>query len=165
VIPLNQWHDIRAEYFAWLRYFPLLTNIGIPEDSREVICSADGPVFLNVPFWSERTHELEARALQHLQEEEIDLIFNEVAAVIDENLLRFDPLIAYYSQFFPEGHPERLDAEHDAAHSAKRDLAWAAIERAIREPAFFCRLLEWYDQGRWPLSWQGDYPSGHLLVL
>jgi len=78
---------------------------------------------------------------------------------------RFDPLIAYYGQFASDGDPARIEWERKAAHSLKRDLAWAAIEQAIGEPAFFSRLRPWYDRGRWPIGWIGAYPSGHLRVL
>jgi hypothetical protein len=142
-----------------------LTNIGEPGNSPEVIGPSDSPVYLDVTFWSERTHEAEARAQTHLTDAEIDDIVNEVAAVIDENLFRFDPLVAYYGRFFPDGDAGRIEDEREAAHSVKRDLAWAAIERAIGEPGFFSGLLAWYDCGRWPVGWTGQFPAGHLRVL
>ncbi len=162
---MNRWREIRDEYFVWLRAFPLQTNLGKPGDSPEVIGPTDASVYLEVAFWSERTHEAEARARQHLTDAEIDGIIDEVAAVIDENLLRFDPLVAYYGRFFPDGDPDRMEAEREAAHSVKRDLAWAATERAIGEPGFFSALLAWYDRGRWPVGWGDTYPKGHVRVL
>lgn len=162
---MNRWPDIRDEYAAWLRAFPMLVNIGRPGDSPEVIGPSDEPVILDVSFWSERTHEAESRALGHLSDPEIDGIIDEVAAVIDENLLRFDPLVAYYGRFAPDGDPDRIRCERGAAHGVKRDLAWAATERAIGEPAFFCGLLSWYDRGRWPVGWAGRFPAGHVRVV
>jgi hypothetical protein len=162
---VNRWPDIRDEYAAWLRAFPMLTNIGQPGDSPEVIDKSDEPVMLDVPFWSDRTHEAEARALRHLTDPEIDGIIEAVAAVIDEDLLRFDPLVAYYGRFAPDGDPDRIKCERGAAHSVKRDLAWTAIERAIGEPGFFSELLPWYERGRWPVGWAGAYPAGHVRVV
>lgn len=162
---MNRWPDIRNEYAAWLRAFPLLANIGQPGDTPEVIGPTDEPVILSVPFWSERTHEAEARALRHLTDPEIDGIIAEVAAVIDEDLLRFDPLVAYYGRFAPDGDLTRIEWEREAAHSVKRDLAWAACERAIGEPGLFSGLLPWYDRGRWPVGWAGAYPVGHVRVV
>lgn len=126
---MNKWLAIRDEYFSWLRVFPLLTRIGQPDSAPEVIGPSDAPVYLEVGFWSERTHEAEDRARRLLIDAEIDSIFSEIAAVIDENLRRFDPLVAYYGRFFPDGDPGRIEDERQAAHSVKRDLAWAAIER------------------------------------
>lgn len=154
---MNGWPAIREGYFGWLRTFPMLTNIGQPAEAPEVIPHRDAPVYLNSAFWSRRTHEIEARAREHLTDPEIDPTFNEVAAVIDENLGRFDPLIAYFARFFPDGHPERIEDE--------RDTAWAAVERAIGEPGFFTALLPWYERGRWPCDWSGEYRAGHVLVL
>lgn len=162
---MNQWPSMRDGYFAWLRKFPLMTNIGLPGDEPEVIRDGDTAVYLNWPFWSERTHEAEALARRHLTDPEIDRIFDEVAEVLDEDLRRFDPLIAYFREFFPEDDPGRIEDERQTAHSAKRDLAWAAIEQSVGQPGFFAALLRWYDRGRWPCSWAGEYPAGHVLVL
>jgi hypothetical protein len=162
---LNSWPEVREAYFAWLRAFPLLTHIGKPGNSPEIIRLSDAPVYLDAAFWSERTHEAEARARQHMTDAEIDGIIDEVAAVIDEKLLRFDPLVAYYGRFFPDGDPRRIEDEREAAHSVKRDLAWVATERAIGDPAFFSGLVAWYDRGRWPVGWVGQYPAGYVRVL
>jgi hypothetical protein len=162
---VNRWPAIRAEYAAWLRAFPMLTRSGQPGDSPEVVGPSAEPVFLDAGFWSERTHEAEARARHHLSDPEIDGIIDEVTAVIDEDLLRFNPLVAYYGRFAPDGDPTRIEWEREAAHSVKRDLAWAATERAIGEPDFFCGLLSWYERGRWPVGWVGHYPAGHVRVV
>jgi hypothetical protein len=162
---LNKWREVRNDFFAWLRAIPLLTNIGKPADSPEVVGPSSAPVYLDVTFWSERTHEAEARAQRHLTDAEIDTIIDEVGAVIDENLLRFDPLVAYYGRYFPNGDAGRIEDERQAAHRVKRDLAWAATERAIGEPGFFSDLLAWYDRGRWPVGWAGKFPAGHVRVL
>lgn len=144
---MNKWREVRDDVFAWLRTFSLLRNIGKPGDSPEVVGPSNAPAYLEVAFWYERTHEAEARVQRHLTDAEIDAVIDEVAAVIDENLLRFDPLVAYYGRFFPDGDAGRIEDEREAAHSVKRDLAWAAMERAIGEPGFFSGLLAWYDRG------------------
>jgi hypothetical protein len=162
---MEKWCEMRESYASWLRDFSLMESIGKAGYAVEIIPIADEPVYLNAAFWSERTHELETIARACLSDSEIDFIFDAVAAVIDENLRRFDPLVAYYAGFFSIGDPQRLDAEREAAHSAKRDLAWAAIERVVARPGFFTDLLAWYERGRWPCDWSGDYPDGHVLAL
>lgn len=162
---MNIWPDIRAAYAAWLRTFPMVDCIGNPGDTPEVIDPADEPTFLDTAFWSERTHAAEWVACRYLSDTQIDAIFDEVAAVIDENLQRFDPLVAYFARFAPDGDPTRIAWEREAAHSIKRDLAWAACEKAVGEPGFFCGLLPWYERGRWPVGWLGQYPSGHVRVV
>jgi hypothetical protein len=162
---VNRWPDIRTEYGTWLRVFPMVVRIGTPGDTPEVVSPSNEPMFLDAAFWSERTHETEAVVRRHLTDPQIDAIIDEVAAVIDEDLLRFDPLVAYYGRFAPAGDPTRIQWEREAAHSIKRDLAWAACERAVGEPGFFCGLLPWYDRGRWPVGWVGQYPAGHAQVV
>jgi len=162
---MNQWPVIRDDYFAWLRSFPMMTNIGQPGNPTHVLQAGDAPVHLDYAFWSRRTHEAEARASEQLHDAEIDRIFGEVASVIDEDLRRFDPLIAYYARFLPDGDPDRIDEEREVALSTKRDLAWAAIERSIEQAGFFAGLLPWYDRGRWPCGWAGEYPAGSVLVV
>lgn len=159
------WPALREEYLAWVRTFPMLTQLGHPGSSPELFADGDGPVYQDVVFWSARTHEAEARSRQHLTDAEIDAVINEVAAAVDEDLLRFDPLIAYFARFYPEGDPDRLEDEREAAHAVKRDLAWAAIEKITGEPGFFTSLIPIYDLGRWPCGWAGVYPAGHVLFL
>ncbi|HEY3966676.1 MAG TPA: hypothetical protein VGM05_19090 [Planctomycetaceae bacterium] len=162
---MTQWRQIPEDYFKWLRTFPLVANIGQVSSCPEVIPPQDAPVYLDSRFWSERTHELESIAKQHLSDADIDALFDDVAAVIDEDLRRFDPLIAYFARFFPDGDAGRIEDERDVAHCVKRDLAWAAVEKQIEVQGFFGQLLVWYDKGRWPCRWEGKYPAGHLLVL
>jgi hypothetical protein len=50
---LNRWHEVRDEFFAWLRAFPLQINIGKPGDSPEVIGPTEAPVCVDVAFWSD----------------------------------------------------------------------------------------------------------------
>lgn len=69
---MNSWPVIRAEYAAWLRALQMLANIGQPGEDPEVIGPTDEPVMLDVPFWSNRTHEAEAQALRPLTDPQID---------------------------------------------------------------------------------------------
>ena len=162
---VNTWPTIRDEYLAWVRSFPMLTEMGRPGWSPELGAADDEPVCQDTKFWSARTHEAEARSRRHLTDPQIDVVIDEVAAAVDEDLLRFNPLIAYFARFLPDGDPDRLEDEREVAHCVKRDLAWAAIEKATGEPGFFASLLPVYDRGRWPCRWAGAYPAGHVLFL
>ena len=161
---MNRWFSIRVEYANWLRSFPLLSSIGQPGDSPELVPVADAPEYLNFSFWSARSHEIESLAREQLADAEIDQIFDEVVAVINEDLRRFDPLIVYFDRFCDDL-GTRFDDEIEMALSVKRDLAWAAIERTIGLPGFFTQLAAWYGKGRWPFNWVGDYPLGHVQVI
>jgi len=128
--------------------------------------STDAPLYQDAEIWSARTHETESRARLHLSDAEIDTVFDDVAAAVDEDLRRFDPLVACFARFSPDGDPRRIADERETAHAVKRNLAWAAIERATAgDPGFFTTLLPIYDSRRWPCAWSGEYPSGHVLFL
>lgn len=156
---------ISAQFADWLRTFPLLVHIGTPSAAPEVLPPSDEPAFLDTTFWSLRTHETEALALRHMPDAHIDVVFEAVTTVIDADLNRFDPLIVYYGQFAPAGDEARIEWEREAAGALKRDLAWAACELLVEKPGFFTNLLPWYDRGRWPIGWDGEYPAGRLRVL
>ncbi len=162
---MNTWPTIRPDYLAWVRTFPMLAHVGQPGSSPDLPTSDDRPVHQDIEFWSARTHEAEARARHHLSDSEIDTVFNEVAAAVDDDLRRFDPLVACFARYSPDGDPRRIADERATAHAVKRDLAWAAIERATGEAGFFTTLLPVYNEGRWPCAWSGDYPAGHVLFL
>lgn len=162
---MNRWQEISGEYASWLRSFPMLASIGRQSRLVEVVPASDVPVFLDVDFWGQRTHDLEELALEQISDQAIDCIFHDVSQVIDEDLLRFNPLIAYYGRFAPDGDPDRIEWERDAAHCVKRDLAWIAVEKSIGVSGFFSSLVYWYDQGRWPFGWAGEYPDGYVRVI
>ncbi|MBL8891841.1 MAG: hypothetical protein JNL67_17835 [Planctomycetaceae bacterium] len=148
----------------WLRSFPLLTMFGVPDLRLSPFVTDVFPPALNYAFWSARTHETESLAMRSLSDAEIDSLFDSVAAIIDKDLRRFDPLVACFGKLLPDGDEDRIEAEREIAHCVKRDLAWAVIEKAIGVNGFFCGLLQWYDQGRWPHDWEGAFPEGHIIV-
>lgn len=159
---MNPRETISAQFADWLRTFPLLVHIGTPSDAPEVLAPSDEPAFPDTAFWIDRTLEAEALALEHMPDAHIDAVFEAVATIFKGNHLRFVPLGTYYGRF-AEIPP--LDWERDAAEAVVRDLGWAACELLAGEPGFFTSLLPWYDRGRWPIGWDGEYPAGRLRVL
>ena len=148
----------------WLSSFPLLTMLGKPDDRLAPFVTEVSPPVLNYAFWSARTHEIESIAMRSFSDAEIDSIFENVAAIIDKDLRRFDPLVQYFGKLLPDGDEGRIAAEREISHCVKRDLAWAATEKSIGVNGFFCGLLQWYDQGRWPHDWLGVFPDGHVVI-
>ncbi len=164
---MNGWDSILATYAEELRQIQWLHSLAETSDDSHIIAASDQPTFLDHEFWSQRTHDIESRAMKTLIDENIDQIFDDVAAVMDENLDRFNPIMEYFGRFYPDPVDAslRMDHETEMAHAVKRDLAWIAVERVIGEPGFFSSLLNWYKLGRWPCGWHGNYPAGHLLCL
>lgn len=164
---MDNWDKIFGLYAKQLREISWLTNITLHSDEPNILTTTEKPIFLNESFWSKRTHEIESCALQTLSNDDIDKVFDDVAKVMDENLDRFNPIINYFAQCYPDSEDIslRMDYETDMAHSIKRDLAWIAIEKVIGESGFFSGLLECYKAGRWPCDWDGDFPEGHVLCI
>jgi len=164
---MHEWDSILATYAAELRKIEWLHSLAQVSDDPQVIAPSDQPQFLDHDFWSQRTHDLEARVLETLSDENIDRIFNDVSSVMDEDLARFNPVLDYFGHFYSNPIDEgiRRDSETEMAHAVKRDLAWIAVERVINQPGFFGSLLPWYRLGRWPCGWLGIYPDGHVLCL
>ena len=164
---MDHWNATLAKYAAELRGITWLHSLAVPSDDPQIIRNQNEPALLNREFWSARTHELETIARKSITDANIDQIFDDVAAVMDEDLNRFNPIIEYFGRYFPDpiDASHRMDCETEMAHNIKRDLAWVAVERVIEQPGFFTPLLHWYKIGRWPCGWFGDYPNGNLLCL
>ena len=155
---------INQEMNDWLSSFPLLTMLGVPDARLSPFVTEVLPPVLNYAFWFARTHQIESLAMRSLSDAEIDSLFDNVASIIDKDLRRFDPLVAYFGKLLPDGDEGRIEAEREIAHCVKRDLAWAVIEKTIGVTGFFCCLLPWYKQGRWPHDWLGAFPEGHIVI-
>jgi hypothetical protein len=120
--------------------------------------------------WEPRTRALEAQAQNHLGDQAIDRIFSEVSEAVDERL--YKGLCDYLDRKYRGNHESQLRQRSvdeglypEVMDSVKRDLCWAAIESVLGTPDLFTNLLDLYRQGRWPCSWDGEYPAGNPVVL
>ena len=155
---------IPPSHLEWLRTFPLFVSFGEElADANAVLDSSEIPS-LDTEFWRRHTTTVESIALTSLSDGEIDDIFGQTAAIIDEDLLRFDPMVQYLGSRFADGDHLRIQIEQEIAHAVKRDLAWLTIELLLDAPGFFTCLKTWYDAGRWPHGWDGSYPAGKPVV-
>ena len=142
----------------------MFVSFGKPlSDGGAIIDSSEIPA-LDAEFWRRQTEAIEPAAFEELSEQEIDDMFDATSAIIDEDLLRFDPMVHYFAAHFEDGDQRRIEIEREIAHSAKRDFAWMTIELALNAPGFFLNLKPWYDAGRWPHGWDGNYPGGKPIV-
>jgi hypothetical protein len=122
-------------------------------------------------LWGEQTHLLEARALVSLRDQEIDALFNTVAAAIGNPI--YKGLSAYLDRIYGAFGDETASDQRmfdeavfpDVMDSVKRDVCWAAVEAVIALPGFFSTLLSYYRRGRWVCSWDGNYPQGRPVVV
>ncbi len=148
----------------WLRTFPILGSFGDPTPVEGVQIDEAPIPELAYEFWSSQTKSLEKIALAELSDSSIDAIFEEVTLIIDEDLLRFDPMVHFFAQHYPDGDPFRIELEREVALCVKRDLSWMTVEQVLGKGGFFSHLRGWYNLGRWPHGWIGQYPSGVVLL-
>lgn len=149
---------------TWLRTFPLLTLFGDDSPVDGAIVSMDAVPKLDCNFWQAQTEAIERIALTKCSDLNIDGIFYEVTWIIDENLMRFDPMVNYFRRHYHDGDPVRMEIESNIAQCVKRDLSWMMVEWLIEISGFFTQLKTWYNLGRWPHAWHGQYPSGCVVL-
>lgn len=110
--------------------------------------------------WEPYINELEKTAQRVLSDEKIDEIFLKISDSIQNNLW------AGYCEFIDRTKLEdETGLESEIMDCVKRDISWACIELMVNEKGFFHKLLHVYEQGRWPCSWDGDYPNGRFVVM
>jgi hypothetical protein len=121
--------------------------------------------------WEPRIRALEAQAESALGHQGVDRIFLTVSDAIHESL--YKQLCSYLDRVYAETadgtkRKQRTVDESllpEVMDSVKRDVCWAAVENMVRANGFFSNLLEIYRTGRWPCSWDGEYPQGLPAIL
>jgi len=64
-----------------------------------------------------------------------------------------------------------LSSQHDLPTVVGDCIRWDVLGAAMESvyanccpPRFFSRLLDWYEAGRFPCGWTGNWPSGRIIV-
>jgi hypothetical protein len=117
--------------------------------------------------WLPRSEALEELARNVIGDPAIEGIFGHVEAKIGQSVHK--GVHAYFARR-PEDTPNTecgadLGLRNEIVDTVVRDLAWAAVETVLERPAFFVSLVRVYHEGRWPCSWEGQYPEGRFVVL
>lgn len=121
--------------------------------------------------WEPQSRALEAKAQRILGDELIDDVFSAVSDSIHEPV--YNGICSTLDRVYVDtaNHEMQLQRSADEAvfaevmDSVKRDVCWAGIEFMIGSDGFFGRLLELYREGRWPCSWDGEFPAGQPVVF
>lgn len=151
-----------------LRDVPWLANAAKPDTDARVIRSVQVAAGFRAQFslWPKQSIELETLALKEITDRDIDEVFQVVSDLTDA------PVRAAIDAMF-----ERLRRPTEAIEGVEgsldawmrdlliRDAAWAAVEYMIGREDFFHELFAWHQRGRWPVSWDGRYPHGNIVVL
>ena len=168
----EDWHTSLDRFIETVKDIPWLSHSGedcvdaiVAEGFQDAWIGWNGETY-NV--WGHHTHLLETRAQTILGDAVIDEVFSSVSKALEKNV--YDGIGDYF-----ERQRER-DEDYDAAgvnsslypevmDSILRDMCWAAVEHILNEHDFFTMLIEWYRKGRWPCSWDGEYPVGKIVIL
>ncbi len=115
-------------------------------------------VYLNV--WEPHTDALEKLSEEIIGNDAVDDIFETVSAALGDDIYRA------WGEFRARAGLEEENAlDNEIVDMVKRDLCWAAVEKALNKPGFFTGLLSVYRDGHFPCGWDGDYPEGKLAVM
>lgn len=110
--------------------------------------------------WEPQTCLLENLAREIIGEDAIDDIFDTVSMAVDGDI--WHEWIAFRER---SGLEEENALDEEITDMVKRDLCWAAVERALNRTGFFGGLLEIYRDGYFPCGWEGEYPYGRAAVM
>lgn len=110
--------------------------------------------------WDPQISLLEELAEQIIGGDAIDDIFETVSMALDEDIWN-----AWQSFRTRAGLEEENALDEEIADMVKRDLCWAAVERALNREGFFTALLDIYRDGYFPCGWDGEHPYGRAAVM
>ena len=110
--------------------------------------------------WEPQIAALEKLACEIIGDSVIDDVFETVSSALDNDIWS-----AWLSFRERSGLNEENGLDEEIADMVKRDLCWAAVERALDRKEFFTALLEIYRSGYFPCGWDGEYPNGRAAVM
>lgn len=169
-----------GEYLAQLRDYPWFSTAGAAMRNGPRAANlaeayfgdwrprTPGQQALKREHWAAATQALEQRARQSLGEAPLVLVFREVRDALEA--LLWNALSAYLERVTAAGTALDPTGEHaavaiDAHQAILRDVSWAAVERVTGDEGFFCALLPWYRDGRWPCGWTGAPARSRPVIL
>ncbi|GEM_PF-128698 len=139
-------------------------NGGVPTEKyllvRSVYDAYDNWNENYLSVWEPPICILEKMADKMIGDDAVDDIFETVSLALDGDIWR-------EFQAFKEraGLEEENALDEEIVDMAKRDLCWAAVEKALNITGFFTELLDIYRDGYFPCGWDGEYPNGRAAVM
>ena len=155
---------ITEKFVEEMRKVKWFENSGTPTEKyplvRSVYAAYDDWNTNYLSNWEPQIAELEKLACDIIGNNAIDDIFDTVSIALDNDIWRT-------LQSFRErrGLEEENALDEELADMVKRDLCWAAVERALDRTGFFTALLEVYRNGYFPCGWDGEYPNARAAVM
>ena len=153
-----------SEFIAELNNIDWFSKCGTPDNEYIVIYSIfeafDNYNDRYFKVWDYHITRLEREAQNVIGDEKIDYIFSSISSAIGETLWTKWSLFIDRQNLY-----EETGLENEILDMVKRDLAWACIEKYLKKESFFSALMLIYQNGRFPCSWNGEYPDGKAVVL
>lgn len=110
--------------------------------------------------WEPQICLLEKLAEMTIGDDAVDDIFETVSLALDNDIWN------EWQAFRTRGGLEEENAlDEEIADMVKRDLCWAAVEKALNITGFFTALIDVYRDGYFPCGWDGEYPYGKTAVM
>lgn len=156
--------SVSESFIEEVRPIKWFENSGTPSEKyllvRSVYDAYDNWNAKYLSVWEPQIYFLEELAEKIIGDDAIDDIFENVSMALDSDIWR-------EWQLFREraGLKEENALDEEIADMAKRDLCWAAVEKALNITGFFTALLDIYRCGYFPCGWEGDYPNGRAAVV
>lgn len=156
--------SVSEKFVEYIREIKWFENSGTPTEKyllvRSVYDAYDNWNANYLSVWEPPTCFLENLSREIIGDDAIDDIFETVSTALDKDIW-----IAWQSFRTRGGLEEENALDEEITDMVKRDLCWAAVERALNKPGFFTALLDVYRNGYFPCGWEGDYPNGRAAVM
>ncbi len=156
--------SVSEEFIKDVKPIKWFANSGTPTEKyllvRSVYEAYDNWNANYLSVWDPNISLLEKLAEQIIGDDAIDDIFETVSMALDNDIW-----CAWQSFRERGGLGEESGLDEEIADMVKRDLCWAAVERALNREVFFTALLEIYKDGYFPCGWDGEYPYGRAAVM
>ena len=156
--------SVSATFAEEMKPTKWFANSGTPTDKyllvRSVYDAYDNWNANYLSVWDPQISLLEKMSEHIIGDDAIDDIFETVSMALDEDIWN-----AWQEFRVRGGLQEEGGLDEEIADMVKRDLCWAAVERALNSPGFFTELIEIYKDGYFPCGWDGEHPYGRAAVM
>ncbi|MCM1166871.1 MAG: NUDIX domain-containing protein [Lachnospiraceae bacterium] len=156
--------SVSEKFIEDMQSIKWFANSGTPTEKyllvRSVYDAYDNWNANYLSVWEPRILLLEKSAEQLVGKDAVDDIFATVSMALDKDIWN-----AWQSFRTHGGLEEENALDEEIADMVKRDLCWAAVERALGNEGFFTALLDIYGDGYFPCGWDGEYPYGRAAVM
>ena len=155
------------QFIQEIKTISWLKKTGEPSQTYWVVdtvweaCDTHGKEMLEV--WGRNCAAIEQKALEKLNDKQIDAIFEAVSLAIGNEV--YEAVCEMEDRIGEETGEDQTGIEEEILDFIKRDTAWACVERLIGQQGFFNRVYEINRNGRWACSWVGKFPSGNFIIM